>query len=782
MIMNWRFQIIYLLLMLGPVNLVSAQTARERREQYLQESLKINEPRDHRHPISRRVTNQDSTWLDWLNRTGELPPDFSQMPSVPFLPDPLAVELDGKSYPIKTVEEWNIRRVWIKKQFQHWVSGTIPPPPDNMKVHVRSERKEGGTLIQLIELTFGKDDLAKMTFELMIPEGVGPFPVYMTPWTHRNWAQLAVRRGYIACVYAGADTRDDTQAYQALYPDYDFTALMRRAWGASRVVDYLVTRKDVNTTQIAIAGHSRNGKQALWAGAFDDRISAVVSSSCGTGGITPWRMSDPQYVNQTLDDITSNAAHWFHPRLRFFFGREDRLPIDQNLLIALIAPRNVLFQYSVVEQQLNPWANEQCYHSARRVFEMMGVAEHIALAPRMGEHAVAARDVEQCIDFLDIRFGRRNIPWQTNLFFDFRYPEWTAAHRNEEVEALKRKPIHVHPPATPALEKTQKEQILENIQWLLGNEPSGVRPDVVAVTEPSRIDWMDRITGRPVVKGTKAEHIGPYTALGDHIAATIYYPTDSSGTKKRQQNGKIPVIIYLHEYAYAHGFAHGYSTERQGNSKLFQAMTDQGFAVMALDLFGFGTRMQEAAYFYKRFPDWSKMGKIVSDTKACLDALETFQDIDKDRIFLLGNTLGGQAALLTAATDSRVAGVATVAAFSPWRASDNRYESIRSLADWHGLMPLLGWYANQPQQTPVDFAEIISCIAPRPLLIIAPEMDRYSNTKAVRKELDLVKKVYQAHNLPENLRTDFPLEINRITTNMQTRIADFFFEVSKTKP
>ncbi|CAG4999547.1 hypothetical protein DYBT9275_02251 [Dyadobacter sp. CECT 9275] len=773
-----KFRITSLLLILGLSGQLAAQSQISRRQQYLQESLRINEPKDHRHPISRRVTIQDSTWLDWLHRTNELPPDFSQMPSIPFLPDPLTTQRNGKSYAIKTVDEWNIRRQWIKRQFQHWVSGTVPPAPDNVKARTLSEKTEGSTKIQMIELTFGKDGQAKMTFELMIPAGTGPFPVYMTPWTHRNWAQLAVRRGYMACVYAGADSRDDTQAYQALYPAYDFTALMRRAWGASRVIDYLVTRRDVNSAQIAISGHSRNGKQALWAGAFDERIAAVVSSSCGTGGITPWRMSDPQHTNQTLDDITSNAAHWFHPRLRFFFGREDKLPIDQNLLIALIAPRNVLFQYSTAEQQLNPWANEQCYYSARKVFELMGVADRIALAPRMGEHAVAARDVEQCIDFLDTRFGRRNIPWQRNLFFDFRYTEWAAAHKRDSVDALNKKPLHLQVPATTASLKKQKDDILENIQWLLGTEPSGVKPDLVAVTEPSRVDWMDRITGRPVVKGTKTEYIGPYTAIGDHIAATIYYPTDSSGAKKLRSNGKIPVIIYLHQYAYAHGYAHGYSTERQGNSKLFQTMTDQGFAVMALDLFGFGTRMQEATYFYKRFPEWSKMGKIVSDTRACIDALETFEVIDKDRIFLLGNTLGGQAALLTAAMDQRVAGIATVAAFSPWRASDSRYESIRSLSDWHGLLPRLGWYAHRPQQVPVDYAEIISCITPRPLLVIAPEMDRYSNIKAVRSELALAKKVYHEHQAAENLRTYFPLEINRITLDMHARITDFFNEVS----
>lgn len=770
-----KCQVVFLLI-ISALN-AHGQTVEERRKQYLKESLLINQSSDHRHPISRRVTDLDSTWLEWQKRTGELPPDFEQLRSYPFLPEPLITEKDGKKHHIKTRGEWDQRRDWIKEQFQYWVSGMRPPAPSDFKVRILSEQTEGSTTIQMIELSFGPGYKAKMSFELMIPGGKGPFPVYMTQWTHRNWAQLALRRGYAVCVYAGADSKDDTQAYQSLYPEYDFTALMRRAWGASRVIDYLVTRKEINPKQIAITGHSRNGKQALWAGAFDDRIAAVVASSCGTGGITPWRMSDPQYVNQTLDDIASNAAHWFHPRLRFFFGREDKLPIDQNLMIALMAPRHILFQYSTVEQQLNPWANEQSYQSARKVFAFMGVANNIALAPRMGEHAVAARDVEQCIDFLDASFKRNNIPWNTTLNFDYDFEKWAATRAAEKTEALSRKPVHFKINDDEIKRKEQEERIAESVDWLLGKEPSGAKPSIVAPTDPSRVDWMDKITGRPIVKNTKSEHIGPYTALGDHVAATIYYPTDAAGNKKMRANGKIPVIIYLHEFAYAHGYAHGYSAERQGNSRLFQSLTDNGFAVMAIDLFGFGTRMEEAQHFYSRYPEWSKMGKMVSDTRACIDALETFENIDKDKIFLLGNTLGGQVALFTAAKDKRVAGLVTVAAFSPLRVSNSRYESIRTLSHAHGLIPKLGWYAENPTHSPVDYPEIISRIAPRPLLVIAPVLDRYANIPAVKENLATAKDAYKMHGKLANLQTEYPIDINRISESSYDRINMFFKNV-----
>src|SRR5688500_10116069 len=245
--------------------------SRQKQKQYLEDILAINIPQRFQQN-TRRVTAQDSTWMDWLKRTGELPPDFSQMPSVSLLPDPLILHKSGKEERIRTKSEWEEKRKWIKNQYMHWISGVAPPAPADYKIQILSEKEESGARIQMIELKFGPGYIGRMTFELIIPDGPGPFPVYMTQWNHRGWAQLAVRRGYIGCVYAASDIKDDTDIYQTLYPDFDWSGLMRRAWGASRVVDYLLTRKEVNVDQIAITGHSRNGKQSLWAAAFDDRI------------------------------------------------------------------------------------------------------------------------------------------------------------------------------------------------------------------------------------------------------------------------------------------------------------------------------------------------------------------------------------------------------------------------------------------------------------------------------------------------------------------------------
>ncbi|WP_257668345.1 alpha/beta fold hydrolase [Parapedobacter tibetensis] len=769
-------KLLLVLLLFGVISTaLLAQTALERQKEYLNDILQINIKQRFKEN-TRRVTFQDSTWEDWLLRTGELPPDFAQMPSIPMLPAPLTIIRDGKEHPITTLGEWEKKREWIKKEYQHWIAGSTPPAPEDMKVEVLADEIEGKTRIQLIKLRFGPQYKASMTLELMIPIGNGPFPVYMTQWTHRGWAQLAVRRGYIGCVYAAADAKDDTEAYQALYPHDDFSMLMRRAWGASRVVDYLLTRKEVNDKQIAITGHSRNGKQSLWAAAFDERIAAVIASSSGTGGDAPWRYGDPQYASETLDYVTALNGHWFHPRLRFFFGREDKLPIDQNLLGALIAPRALLYHYSIVEKGLNSWANEQCYYSVKRVYDFMDVPDNIGVLTRMGEHAVAARDVEKSIDFLDIHFKRRKLTWQNNLYFTYNYDAWEQEHLSDEIAADTISPItlkerYQHLSAF----RTDREKIIENLRWLLGNEPPGVKANKPSEAIEARHDWINKIISEPKVRGAKAIHLGPYDAIGDHISGILYCPVDQSGNIKYRENGKIPAVIYLHQYAYSTGYAKGYHKERSnGNGLLFEKMIENGFAVLAIDMLGFGTRIEEGTNFYARFPQWSKMGKMIADVTGCLDALEMIEYVDNKQIYLLGNTIGGSVALMTAALDDRVAGVAVVAAFSPWRTSDEQYPSLKTYAHLHGFIPRLGLFAERPKQVPVDFDEIIAAIAPKPVMIIAPQLDRYMAEREVRRVLDNAKGVYRLYGAEDELLVEYPREINRMTSQMNHQVGHFF--------
>src|SRR5260221_427128 len=249
-------------------------------------------------------------WEAGLQKTGNLPPDFQALPSIPYLPDPLRFE-SGKD--LRTKEEWPNRRQAILPSFQQYVIGSFPSSPGNVQPADIKSHEEAGALIDEVVLAFGPDHQAKLHLELIIPKGRPPFPVFLTQDTHRQWALVAVGRGYIGCVYSGADSRDDTEAWKQIWPEHDWTKLTRRAWAASRCIDYLHTLPVVDTNRIALTGHSRNRKTSLIGAAVDLRVNAVISSSSGAGGACSWRLFSENQFGEGIELITRTFPDWLHP-------------------------------------------------------------------------------------------------------------------------------------------------------------------------------------------------------------------------------------------------------------------------------------------------------------------------------------------------------------------------------------------------------------------------------------------------------------------------------------
>jgi hypothetical protein len=216
-----------------------------RRKQYLDDLLKIV-PHSTSTALTGRMNGGDKDWEDWLRRTGELPPDFDSMPSVAGLADPLLLHEGSRQTRITTVEQWRRQRELLRAEFEQWVYGKMPPPPDNLRATVTRTYTEGRVTVRKVLLEFGTNHAAQLHVHVFIPDGKGPFPVFLTNQPRMSgWIYPAVRRGFVACTYDATDpvfgVTDDSDKFIDIYPDYDFACIARWAWAAMRAVDYLIS-------------------------------------------------------------------------------------------------------------------------------------------------------------------------------------------------------------------------------------------------------------------------------------------------------------------------------------------------------------------------------------------------------------------------------------------------------------------------------------------------------------------------------------------------------------
>jgi pimeloyl-ACP methyl ester carboxylesterase len=727
--------------------------AQDKRREELDVLLRILPPTATK--FTGRINASDKTWEDWVRRTGELPPDFDSMPSVPELPEPH----------LTTREAWPRERQRIRALFERWVYGKMPPPPDDLRAVVTGTHQEGSVTVRDVRLEFGPGHRATLRVQLMIPPGHGPFPVFLTNHPrNRPWVATAVRRGYIGCIYFAADpiygNSDDSDAFIEVYPEHDFSCLGRWAWAAMRAVDYLYTLPEVDKAKIALSGHSRNGKQALLAAAFDERIAAVIPSSGNTGECNPWRYTSEMFVNESIEQITRNFPNWFHPRLRFFVGREHKLPVDQNSLMALVAPRGLFMYSAFAEEEGGPFGFEQAYRSVLKVYRFLGAEDKLWLNLRDGEHPTMAEDIELFVDFLDSVFGRNHFPKRETWINGYTFETWKRVS-GESIDPTK------YPPRAPGQFNRgdwgeNKIVIQQHIRWALGEEPAGVRfPAAQKLTEEifTSDGWMSLLFGRPLKSPGMAS--APL-AFGDDLKADLYYPTDVP------QGRRLPLVLWLHPFSYCTGYS------RDARPR-FASLTKRGFAVLAFDQIGFGTRIRSAREFYARYPRWSLMGKMVTDTRAALEAGAALTTIDPEHIYIVGCALGGKIGLLTAAMDERVKALAVVAGFDPLRLAtqEKGVEGVRQYSHLHGLMPRFGFFAGEEHRLPLDFDEVLALVAPRPALIVAPTLDRYARVEDVRHEVEGARRVYEHYGRADALRLDTPLEFGRFPEPMQEQVFDW---------
>jgi len=342
----------------------------------------------------------------------ELPP-ADQLPSRPELPDPL-VMFDGT--PVRTAEDWTEkRRPELKRLFQHYVYGYLPPAGrvDAEVTKTVTDLLGGKATLKEVTIRFPWlkcENPPEMHLAVFIPnERKGRAPVFLTldsrgpqtvllderitasshpqegrqPETRGSAADwwcldLLIERGYAFAVFHQSDIDPDKHDFNdGLHACLDDAGVPERsrpgtiaawAWGLHRAVDYLATDPDLDPKRICVTGHSRRGKTALFAGATDERIALVVPHQSGTGGMALSRNND----QETVERINRVFPHWFADEFTSFDGREDRLPVDQHLLVSLVAPRPLLDTAGLQDQWANPESALRNLKAADPVYELLG--------------------------------------------------------------------------------------------------------------------------------------------------------------------------------------------------------------------------------------------------------------------------------------------------------------------------------------------------------------------------------------------------------------------------
>lgn len=371
-------------------------------------------------------------------------PDPSRLPLQSDLPDPLVL-FDGRR--VTTREQWEIeRRPELKALFQYYMYGYMPPSPSEVRgiVDRTDDRWFGGRATRKeVRVIFGPADCPPIRLLLAVPNRrAGPAPVFLglnfrgNDASYTLMSEMAIEqsidRGFAVATAAYGDIFPDRPDFTGgIFPYFrrpgqteremhDWGAIAMWAWGLQRVVDFLVTEEDVDGRRIAVTGHSRLGKAALVAAAFDERIALVIPHQAGTGGTAPSRTRNPRA--ETVRAITDRFPYWFNRLFPRFRDQVDRLPFDQNSLVALVAPRPVLFTNGVDDHWADPSGQFEVLRAADSVYRFLGaggldavempalgrlVDSRLGYYVREGGHLIDWRYWQVFLDFAEKHFRRR---------------------------------------------------------------------------------------------------------------------------------------------------------------------------------------------------------------------------------------------------------------------------------------------------------------------------------------------------------------------------------------
>ena len=399
-------------------------------------------------------------------------PEVAQLPARPELPGPL-VMFDGQ--PVTSPDQWvTRRRPELKVLFEHYMYGAAPPRPKDETFTIAREDKDflgGAATLKEVTITIGPPEVPKIHLLLAVPRvrrgtaatflGLNfmgnhtvvddPKVALPTVWMPDRYAGVkdnrateagrgaqvdvwavdeVIGRGYaLATFYCGDVAPDHPGLGDGVFPHFlkpgqskpgphDWGAVAAWAWGLSRAVDYLVTDPDIDGARIAVVGHSRLGKAAIVAAAFDERVALVIPHP---GRLAAWTAPSRGKVGESVARINTSFPHWFDTEFKNFNDQPERLPFDQNCLVALVAPRPVLLTNATLDTWANPEGQFQVLQAAEPVYKLLGaggldarsmpevntlVNSNLGYHIRPGKHAMGREDWTVFLKYADTHLGR----------------------------------------------------------------------------------------------------------------------------------------------------------------------------------------------------------------------------------------------------------------------------------------------------------------------------------------------------------------------------------------
>jgi len=390
------------------------------------------------------------------------------------LPNPLILR---NGQPVRDAKTWNERRrAEILDLYRTEVFGRSPSTTPKLTSELASVDKQalGGKAIRKqVTIYFGGKDAPKMDLLLYLPAAAKkPVPVFLglgfegnqsvsadpgiklaEQWRRDPATKTMVKRvadertrgssasrwqvekvlaaGYgLATVYYG-DIEPDFDGgmkygirplffkpgQTAPAPD-EWGAIGAWAWGLSRAMDYLEKDRDVDSKRVAVIGHSRLGKTSLWAGAQDTRFSIVISNDSGEGGAAISR----RIFGETVENLNTSFPHWFCGNFKKYNGRENEMPVDSHMLLALSAPRPLYVASAEEDKWADPRGEFLGVVNASPVYELLGkqglgtdqmpgihqpIMRTVAYHIRAGKHDITGYDWDQYLKFAASHWGTK---------------------------------------------------------------------------------------------------------------------------------------------------------------------------------------------------------------------------------------------------------------------------------------------------------------------------------------------------------------------------------------